>query len=294
MQRARPERPWERACNASEPERPAAKRQERDAMSGSTAMGVAVTSPGGRRLSSPFTALVGYTLRACLPIRRWFGVLLPCAGALLFGWLSASDSRSAEAAFDDVAEIGLFGLVLPLTCLVIGDAVLGADIRAGTFPLTWLSPVRFGTIVAGRWLGGWIVALVSLVPALVLATVVAGVPEGAGAMAIAGAAGSAAYIGLFVMIGAAVRRAAVWSLAVVFLGERLLGGVLSGIAQISPMWESQQVYAGLADAHGGGLLLRGGTPNGWSAVVRLAIVAIVTLAVASWRVRHLKPTGGDE
>jgi hypothetical protein len=113
-------------------------------------------------------------------------------------------------------------------------------------------------------------------------------------MAIAGAAGSAAYLGLFVMIGAAARRAAVWSLAVVFLGERLLGGVLSGIAQISPMWESQQVYAGLADDHGGGLLLRSGTPNGWSAVVRLAIVAIVTLAVASWRIHHLKPTGGDE
>jgi hypothetical protein len=130
---------------------------------------------------------------------------------------------------------------------VIGDAVLGADMRAGTFPLTWLSPVGFGTIVVGRWLGGWIVALVSLVPALVLATVVAGVPDGAGAMAIAGAAGSAAYLGLFVTIGAAVRRAAVWSLAVVFLGERLLGGVLSGIAQLSPMWESQQVYAGLAD-----------------------------------------------
>jgi hypothetical protein len=60
------------------------------------------------------------------------------------------------------------------------------------------------------------------------------------------------------------------------------------------MWESQQVYAGLADDHGGGFLLRSGTPNGWSAVVRLAIVAIVTLAVASWRIRHLKPTGGDE
>jgi hypothetical protein len=295
MQRPRPERPWERACNTSGPERPAAKRQERGTMSESTSTGIVpVTQPAGRRLPSPFVALVGYTLRACLPVRRWFGVLLPCAGALLFGWLSASDSRSAEAAFGDVAEIGLFGLVLPLTCLVIGDAVLGADMRAGTFPLTWLSPVGFGTIVVGRWLGGWIVALVSLVPALVLATVVAGVPDGAGAMAIAGAAGSAAYLGLFVMIGAAVRRAAVWSLAVVFLGERLLGGVLSGIAQLSPMWESQQVYAGLADDHGGELLLRSGTPNGWSAVVRLAIVAIVTLAVASWGVRHLKPTGGDE
>jgi hypothetical protein len=263
-------------------------------MSESTAASVPVAAPDGRRLPAPFTALVGYTLRACLPVRRWFGVLLPCAGALLFGWLSAGDSRSAEAAFGDVAEIGLFGLVLPLTCLVIGDAVLGADIRAGTFPLTWLSPVGFGTIVAGRWLGGWIVALVSLVPALVLATVVAGIPEGAAAMAIAGAAGSAAYIGLFVMIGAAVRRAAVWSLAVVFLGERLLGGVLSGIAQVSPMWEAQQVYAGLADDHGGWRLLRDGTPNGWGAVVRLVIVALVTLGVASWRIRHLKPTGGDE
>jgi hypothetical protein len=123
---------------------------------------------------------------------------------------------------------------------------------------------------------------------------VAGIPEGAAAMAIAGAAGSAAYIGLFVMIGAAARRAAVWSLAVVFLGERLLGGVLSGIAQVSPMWEAQQVYAGLADDHGGWRLLRDGTPSGWGAVVRLAIVALVTLGVASWRIRHLTPTGGDE
>jgi hypothetical protein len=281
-------------ARAARREAAGAGNNERAPVSDSTATGLPVAASPARRLPSPFAALIGYTLRACLPVRRWLGVLLPCAGALLFGWLSAVDSRTAEAAFGDVAEIGLFGLVLPLTCLVIGDAVLGADIRAGTFPLTWLSPVGFGTIVAARWLGGWIVALVSLVPALVLATVVAGVPEGAAAMAIAGAAGSAAYIGLFVMIGAAVRRAAVWALAVVFLGERLLGGVLSGIAQVSPMWESQQVYAGLADDHGGWRLLRDGTPNGWSAVVRLAVLTIVTLAVASWRLRHLKPRGGDE
>jgi hypothetical protein len=259
-----------------------------------SAVDVGAAPTGARALPRPFVAMVGYTLRACLPIRRWVGVLLPCVGALLFGWISAADSRSAQAAFDDVAELGLFGLVLPLTCLVIGDAVLGADIRAGTFPLTWLSPAPFGSITAARWLGGWIVALVSLVPALVLATVVAGIPEGAGAMAVAGATGSAAYIALFVMIGATVRRAAVWSLAVVFLGERLLGGVLSGVAQLSPMWESQQVYAGLADDHGGSLLLRDGTPNGWAAVVRLVIITVLTLAVASWRIRHLKPTGGDE
>jgi hypothetical protein len=250
--------------------------------------------PTARPLAHPFVALVGYTLRACLPARRWWGVLLPCLGAVLFGWLTTLDSSSPEQAFEHVAELGLFGLVLPLTCLIIGDAVLGADLRAGTFGFTWLSPVPFPGIVVARWLGGWLVALVTLVPALVLATVVAEIPEGAAPMALAGAIGSAAYIGLFVMLGVVARRSAVWALAVVFLGERLLGGVLSGIAQISPMWQAQQVYAGLADDAGGWRLLRDGTPHGWGAVVRLLIILVVTLAVASWRIAHLRPTGGDE
>ena len=248
----------------------------------------------GRALPSPFLAVLDYTLRACLPVKRWWGVLVPCLGAVLFGYLGTLADVSTERAFAAVAEEGLFGLVVPLTCLVIGDAVLGADIRAGTFPLTWLSPVSFRTIVIGRWLGGWLVALVTLVPALALATAVAGVPEGIGPIVLAGAAGSAAYIALFVMLGVLARRAAVWSLAVVFLGERLLGGVLSGIAQLSPMWEAQQVYAGLAEDHGGTRLLRDGTPHGWSAVIRLVLIMVVSLAVATRRLRRLRPTGGDD
>jgi len=252
-------------------------------------------APGpGRPLPRPFTAVVGYTLRACLPARRWWGIVLPCLGALLFGWLATLVDLSLFRAFAIVAREGLFGLVLPLTCLVVGDAVLGADLRAGTFPFTWLSPVSFRTIVAGRWLGGWLVALVTLVPAMMLAVAVAGLPQNVGAIAVATAAGSAAYIGLFVMLGVVVRRSAVWALAVVFLGERLLGSVLSSVAQISPMWEAQQVYAGLAREDGGWRLLRHGTPNGWPAVLRLAIIAVVTLAIAAWRLGQLRPTAGDE
>lgn len=254
----------------------------------------------GRAIPSPFVAIVGYTLRSCLPARRRWSVLLACAGAVVFGALTplvddADTSVSTFEAFGIVAEQGLFGLVLPLTCLVIGDAVMGADIRAGTFPLTWLSPVSFRTIALGRWLGGWIVAVLTVVPALALAALVAGIPDGgeaAATMALAAATGSAAYIGLFIMIGAIVRRSAVWALAIVFLGERLLGNSLSGIAQLSPMWEAQQVYAGLGP--GGDELLRDGTPHGWSAVVRLVLILVVALAVASRRLRRLVPTGGDE
>jgi hypothetical protein len=202
------------------------------------------------------------------------------------------NSGSPVVGFSDVAEGGLFRLILPLTCLVLGDAVLGADVRAGSFPLTWLSPVRFEVIALGRWLGGWLVALVTLVPAMALAAVVADVPEVAGAMAIATAVGAAAYIGLFIMVGVIVRRAALWSLAIVLIGEWLLGTSLTGIAQLSPMWESQQVVAGLWDD--GFLLERDSIPTGGGAIVRLVIITVVTLLIASWRLRRMRPIGGGD
>lgn len=246
-----------------------------------------------RAIPPPWLAIVGYTARASLPARRRVGVLLPCVGALLFGWLAATLDFDREAeAFSSVAEQGLFGLVLPLTCLVIGDAVLGADLRAGTFQLTWLSPVRFSTIVAGRWLGGWMIALVTLVPAFALAATIAGHTEAVGPLAIAVAAGSAAYIALFVLIGGLVRRSALWSLAFVFLGERLLGTVLAGFAQLSPLWLAQQSFAGLWGD--GSLIQRSGVPEGWSAVIRLAVVTAAVLALAVWRVAHVRPVPREE
>ncbi|MGH9209640.1 MAG: hypothetical protein ACRD2C_03060 [Acidimicrobiales bacterium] len=280
-----------------------------------------VEPSAGRPLASPLVAIVGYTLRACLPAKRWFGVLLPCLGALLFGLLTlvldddpttiesedtttfgsgdtdATDAEAADAVvlgdladesnFADVAEMGLFALVLPLACLVVGDAVLGADARAGSFQLTWLSPVSFGTIAFGRWLGGWLVTLVTLVPALALAPVIAGVPDAAGPMALAGAFGAGAYLALFMMIGVVTRRSALWSLAIVLLGEWLLGTQLSGVAQVSPLWEAQQLFAGLWEH--GVLIERDGMPLGWAAAVRLVLVAAVCLGVATWRLGRMRP-----
>ena len=52
----------------------------------------------------------------------------------------------------------------------------------------------------------------------------------------AAAVGSVAYVAVFIAIGCFTRRTAVWSLAFVFLVERLLGAALTGIAQLSPTW----------------------------------------------------------
>jgi hypothetical protein len=248
----------------------------------------------GPAIPSPFVSVVTYTLRACLPAKRWFGVLLPCAGALLFAWLTQLvDESDRLEAFADTTRLGLFALILPLGCLVIGDAVLGADARAGTFQLTWLSPVRFGTIAIGRWLGGWIVALVTIVPAFGLAAVIAGQSDAAGPMMIAAAAGSAAYIALFLLLGVLVKRSTIWSLAIVLVGERLVGSELSGVGQLSPQWEGLQAFAGLW-ADGQEYILRDGMPEGWAAVVRLAVISAVCLGVATWRLGRMRPLSGDD
>ena len=154
--------------------------------------------------------------------------------------------NSAPIALARVADGGLFGVVLPVGCLVIGDAVLGAEVRSGTLHFTWLSPASFATSWpaagwpgyrgrpgrAGRAIRGggrwW--------PAC---------RRRSGPLALAAAAGSAAYVAVFVLIGSLSRRAVVWSLAFVVLGERLLGTALSGVAQWCPGWEARAVYARL-------------------------------------------------
>jgi ABC-type transport system involved in multi-copper enzyme maturation permease subunit len=252
----------------------------------------AAAVPTGRRRSR-FVAILRYTLQSCFPPKRWVAVLMPCAGALLFGLLALSIDDTAERAFANVAAEGIFGLVLPIAALIIGDSVLGAEVRAGTFHFTWLSPAPIWQIVVGRWLGGSIVALLTIVPATVVAAYIAGTPESAWPTLVASAAGSLSYIAIFIAIGCLTRRAAVWSLAFVFFVERLLGAALTGVAQLSPTWESRAIFvAWLDDAPS--RLVRDGIPQGSAALVRLALVAIVALTLAVWRMRHMRMVGASD
>ena len=240
-----------------------------------------------------FAALVGYVFRACLPPRRLAVLALPVAAIVACGLVARTiTDEPAHAAFADVALVGIFGFAMPLGTLVVGDAVLGAEVRSGTLAFTWSTPARFAEIAVARWLGGWAVCLLTLVPASALAAIVAGAGRDTVAMVIGTAGGAAAHVALFVAIGALVRRAAVWSLAVVLLVERLLGAVLSGVAQLSPSWEGRSAYVGIAGDKGD--LERSGIPGGWEAVVRLGLLAVAFLVVATWALRRLQLTGSRD
>ena len=247
-----------------------------------------------RRRRPRLLAVLVYTLQSCIPPRRWAAVLAGCAGAVLFGLLARLAYSNVRLGFSNVAAEGIFGLMMPIAALVIGDAVLGAEMRAGTFHFSWRSPVPVWQLVVGRWIGGSLVALVTIAPACALAAVVAGVPDRAGPAFVAAAVGSVSYVAIFIFIACISRRTAVWSLAFVFLIERLLGTALTGIAQLSPTWESRAIFVGLVDFQVPDRLVREGIPQGGDAIVRLLGVAAVALALATWRMRHLRLSGASD
>ena len=251
------------------------------------------TSVAVRRPRSSLLAIVSYTLRSCIPPRRWAALLGTCVGMLLFGALSHAVNRRPEWAFAVVSAEGILGLTVPIAALVVGDAILGAEVRAGTFHFTWLTPTPVWQIVLGRWIGGSIVVVAVVAPTVALAAVIADAPGLIGSIVLAASVEAVSYLAFFIAIGCITRRAAVWSLAFVFLVERLLGAALTGIAQLSPTWESRAILTGLMD-DAPVRLYREGIPDAWSAVGRLAIITIVVLALAAWRMRHLRLAGAAD
>lgn len=250
------------------------------------------TSPRSGRTRPPFVAIVGYALRSCLPRRRWAGALVPCAAAVAFGVIARGLDGTPAEDFAQVALLALFALILPVTCLVVGDAVLGAELRSGTLAFTWLSPVPRWQIAVGRWVAGSLVASGCMAVSFAGAALAAGVPASAGPVAVAGAFGALAYVAVFIAIGCIAQRAAVWSLAFVFLVERLLGAALSGIAQLSPAWVARSAFIDLSS--GPAHLVREGIPQGSAALVRLCVITVVALVVASMRLGRLTLHGSAD
>ena len=237
-------------------------------------------------------AIVWYTLRSTLPAKRWVGALVPAATAILFGLLATTLEDSADSAFVEVAANALFLVVLPITCLIVGDAVVGAEVRSATFAFTWMAPVPTWQIAVGRWFGGTVVAGGTIAIAFAAAAVVAGAPETAGSAAVSGLFGAAAYVAVFIAIGCITKRAAVWSLAFVVMVEQLMGNALTGIAQLCPGWMGRAAFLGLTDVRAD--LERSGMPQGASALVRLVVITVIALALANWRLRTIRLAGSAD
>jgi ABC-2 type transport system permease protein len=218
------------------------------------------------------------TLRAATGRRRALLFGLP-ALILVLVTLGLKAGHPASSNWPSLI-LGTFGftVVIPLTALIVGTTVLGAEIDDGSIVHLLATPVRRSSIIATKFaVATGLTMLLAAVPEFVAGVIATGGATKFAVGLFAGAlAGSVAYNALFVMFSAVSTRAVAIGLLYVLVWEGLLGNFVSGARVLSIGHYSLGIVNAISphSSLDAGLGLT-------TAVVMAAIVTAVTLAVAA-------------
>jgi ABC-2 type transport system permease protein len=228
------------------------------------------------------------TLRATMGRKRALLFALPALILLLV--TIALKAGHAERADWPALVLGTFGftVVLPLTALVIGTSVLGAEIDDGSVVHLLATPVPRWVVIGAKYLVATVLTMLfAAVPELVAGLIATGGATRLATGLVTGAlAGSAMYNAVFVMISAVTTRAIAVGLGYVLVWEALLGNVVSGARLLSV----GQYALGIANsiAHDPTLNAQIRLPT---AVVMGTTVTVAALAVATGRLASFSLKG---
>src|SRR5499433_461381 len=196
------------------------------------------------------------TLRATMGRKRAFiFALSPLVLVLVTVALKLSHPERASWPAD---ILGVFGLtvVLPLTALIIGTSVLGAEIDDGSIVHLLATPVSRASVIVTKFCVGALLTMAFVaVPELIAGIIASG---GAGRLAfglfVGALAGSVIYNALFVMLSVLTTRAIAVGLLYVLIWEVVLGNFVSGARLLSV----EQYSLGVANAIADDAALRAG------------------------------------
>jgi ABC-2 type transport system permease protein len=238
---------------------------------------------------SMFNATVAsITMRATLGRKRALLFALPAVILILVTLaLKASHPAASDWPSHILGDFG-FSVVVPLTALVIGGSVLGAEIDDGSIIHLLATPVRRSTVIMTKFAVAAGLTMVLAAGAELVSGLIA--TGGATKLAIgvfAGAlAGSVIYNAVFVMISAATTRAIAVGLLYVLVWEGLLGNLVSGARILSIGHYS----LGIANAIAHDASLRAGLSL-TTAIVMGSIVTVAALGVAIQRLASFSLRG---
>jgi ABC-2 type transport system permease protein len=178
--------------------------------------------------------------------------------------------------------LGAFGfsVVLPLTALIIGTSVLGAEIDDGTIVHLLATPVSRLSVVMSKFAAA--VALTvcfGAIPEYLAATIARGpaAPLSIGLL-VGGLVAAVAYNALFVLLSLLTTRAIAVGLLYLVLWEGLLGNLIGGVRVLS----IGQYAVGVANSIASTSALNAHLTLG-TAVVMAAVVTVGALALATAR-----------
>jgi ABC-2 type transport system permease protein len=181
-----------------------------------------------------------------------------------------------------------FSVILPLTALIIGTSVLGAEIDDGSIVHLLATPVRRSSVIVTKFAVGAVLTMAFVaVPELIAGLIATGgATKLAVGLFIGALAGSVIYNAVFVMLSVLTTRAIAVGLLYVLIWEVVLGNFVSGARLLSVEHYSLGVANSIAHdpALNAGLTLT-------TALVMGVIVTVVTLALATRRLSEFSLKG---
>jgi ABC-2 type transport system permease protein len=175
------------------------------------------------------------TFRATMGRKRAFLFAIPPALLVLVTVLLkvAKPQRASWPA--DILGVFGFSVVLPLTALIIGTSVLGAEIDDGSILHLLATPVRRSSVIITKFAVAVAITMIFVaVPELLAGLIATGGVTRLAIGVFAGAlAGSVIYNAFFVMVSVLTTRAIAVGLLYLLVWEGLLGNLVSGVRELS-------------------------------------------------------------
>jgi ABC-2 type transport system permease protein len=227
------------------------------------------------------------TVRATLGRRRALLFAVP-AVILIALTLVLRASRPAGAPWPDrvLGDFG-FSVLLPLTALIIGTGVLGAEIDDGSAIHLLATPVRRASVVVTKFAVAALVTMAfAAVPELIAGLLAPNSGRLAFALFVGALAGSVVYSAVFVMASVLTTRAIAVGLLYVLIWEGLLSNLVGGARILS----IAHYCLGIANAIYPDQNLNAGLTLTTSLILA-AVVTVAALIVATRRLSVFAITG---
>jgi ABC-2 type transport system permease protein len=174
------------------------------------------------------------TVRATLGRRRAVFFAIPAVILIALTLILRASHPAAQVWPDNVLGDFGFSILLPLTALIIGTGVLGAEIDDGSVVHLLATPVRRADVIVTKFaVSTALTALFAAVPELIAGLLAPHATKLAFALFVGALAGSAVYSAVFVLASVLTTRAIAYGLLYVAVWEGLLSNTVGGVRVLS-------------------------------------------------------------
>ncbi len=243
-----------------------------------------------------FVEIVRLTFRQQLGRRRTLLLVLlaalPPLLALIFRAFGEVDvSRFTSRVFDLVS----LTIVLPLATVLFGTGAFGAENDEGTILYLLAKPISRWVMVAAKAFAAVALSLVLTVASVLVAGAIELVPAGSDGVSATEAyvaamvVGSLCYVVLFLTLSLFTRRALVIGIGYSLVWEGALSSLLPGIANLSVRQYALGVADGFYQLH-----VQAARLSPTTALTLSAILIVVALALATWRLMRFELSGSTD